>query len=72
MISMCSITCRCGHEADFEEFQRTPVGGDTPRGQYQCPKCNRRWTYHQAPGKHYDSGLFIPGKRTLVELSPSL
>jgi hypothetical protein len=69
---MCSITCKCGHEADYEEFQSTPIGGVLPRDEYQCPKCRRRWRYDQAPGKRYESGFYIPGKRKLEELSPTL
>lgn len=31
------IKCSCGHEADFIQFTRTPLNGDLPPGEFQCP-----------------------------------
>ena len=36
-----TITCGCGHEAPVSEWCATPILGDLPRGEYQCPKCSR-------------------------------
>lgn len=38
------ITCKCGHTASFDEFTRTPVYGDLPPGDFQCPKCQTAWS----------------------------
>lgn len=59
--SYLSITCRCGHTADFDEFTRTPISGNLPRGQYQCPACHYAWRMSpQDTGTYYESGLYIP------------
>ncbi len=42
--SFLNITCgHCGHTADAAEFMNTPVCGELPSGQFQCPKCKRAW-----------------------------
>ena len=41
MNSYCMLTCGCGHRADMFDFCHTPVYGDLPPGQFQCPKCNQ-------------------------------
>lgn len=39
-MSLCEISCgSCGHNSDFYEFTTTPIFGDLPPGQFQCPKC---------------------------------
>ena len=40
MIAYMTLSCgKCGHVADIEEFCHTPIMGDLPAGQYQCPAC---------------------------------
>ena len=39
-------TCgKCGHTDNFDLFTSTPIHGDLPNGQYQCPseKCKYAW-----------------------------
>ena len=70
---MCSITCRCGHTADFDLFTRTALGFDRPRGQYQCPSCGFAWTIQREPGKFYfDGHLYIPGKGHITPVQSDL
>ena len=70
--SMMNVICRCGHEADFMEFRSTPVGGELPRGHMQCPSCNRAWTVKTGKPSIGWSGMVLPGKTEIVDLSPTL
>lgn len=71
--SLCNLRCRCGHEADFDHFCRTPVSGDLPPGHHQCPACRRAWTYRPTgPSSVGWSGLVIPPPVEAVELPPLL
>lgn len=60
------IQCRCGHLADFDEFTRTPIRGELPKGHYQCPECGRAWHRKETtPGQmiHTEVGSFYkPGR----------
>jgi hypothetical protein len=68
-----NITCKCGHEADFDEFRRTPVTGELPAGEYQCPKCRRAWTLRMVtPCTVGWSGMILPGKSAVVEIPARL
>jgi len=60
--SLCNIECgTCGHSADFETFTGTPISGDLPRGQYQCPKCTAAWRIERhGKAKIGWSGMIIP------------
>jgi len=68
--SMMLLKCgKCGHEADFEEFCRTPITGELPRGTHQCPACKRAWRMESTgKGIHYPSGLYIPPTRKSVTI----
>jgi hypothetical protein len=68
--SMCLLRCvRCGHEADFELFQRTPVSGELPAGTFQCPGCRRAWRMEsEGVGQWFENGLYIPAKRVAVQI----
>lgn len=71
--SMMLLKCgRCGHEADFFDFCRTPVGGDLPQGTHQCPKCLRAWRMEKREeGRWLAGGLYIPPGRRAVSI-PSI
>lgn len=60
--SYCAITCgKCGHYADFFDFRATPIGGELPANQYQCPHCRAAWRMEpQGRGTLYESGLYVP------------
>lgn len=68
-----SITCRCGHQADFDAFRRTPIRGELPAGHYQCPACRSRWTMRPSgpPSVRGDS-FIIPAPLALIPLDPVL
>lgn len=60
---------KCGHEADFFDFSRTPIGGDLPKGTHQCPNCKRAWCMEaQGKGELFASGLFIPPGRKAIAI----
>ncbi len=67
--SLCSITCgRCGQTADMDEFTKTPIGGDLPKGQYQCPFCNVAWKIEKdGEATILESGFVMPPKLKVVE-----
>lgn len=68
-----NIRCKCGHEADYEDFQSTPVSGELPRGEFQCPACRRAWTVKTiTPPKIGWSGMVLPGKTAVVEIPARL
>ena len=71
--SYMTLTCaKCGHEADFFDFCRTPITGDLPVGTHQCPQCRKAWRMETvAKGKWFDSGLYIPPSRRAVSI-PSI
>jgi hypothetical protein len=35
------ISCTCGHVATVDAWTSTPINGELPRDQFQCPNCNR-------------------------------
>lgn len=74
-MSYCTISCRCGHQATFEEFTSTPVGGDLPRGHYQCPACHFAWRVDNREGEARRSPVtgfvYVPPSR-LVGVDPAL
>jgi len=53
-----AFTCRCGHVAPLEEFCCTPVTGELPHTDIQCPKCGvairRRGTLNKQTLRYYD------------------
>lgn len=68
------MTCGgCGHTADIDEFCKTPVYGDLPRGTYQCPSCGLAIERRSAgKGVRYPSGLYVPAPVELVKNSSKL
>ena len=44
-----NIGCKCGHEDSIDRFTSTPINGELPLGEYQCPKCKSHWEV--MPGK---------------------
>lgn len=67
-----TIQCKCGHEAPYELFTRTEIGGDLPKDHYQCPGCHEAWTYRQKPATVLDSGFVMPGDRIKIKANSSL
>lgn len=67
-----SLTCwHCGAEAPLDDFCRTPVGGDLPRGQFQCPKCGNAAQRREVERGETIKGrngatMYIPGRLALV------
>lgn len=66
-----TITCgECGQEAAIDAWTRTPVSGELPRGQYQCPRCGYAFQRREVtPGQVYrlrGELCRIPGKIRLV------
>jgi hypothetical protein len=51
MPSGIGMTCgKCGHFGDMPEFIATPVYGDLPVGQFQCPACQHAFTRENRKG----------------------
>jgi len=71
--SYCNLICKCGHEADYDEFCRTPIRGELPKGHHQCPRCHRAWTL-VTKGKATLgwSGMVLPPDLVVEPISPSL
>lgn len=65
---MITMTCgQCQHQADLDEFMKTPIGGQLPKGVFQCPACQKAFERKtMVPGIRYPSGLFIPGPVQIV------
>ena len=57
---------KCGHEADIDEWVKTPIAGKLPRNRYQCPKCHFAFERRQEPGERYPDGFYMPGPVSLV------
>lgn len=70
--SMMSITCKCGHEADYMDFKKTAVTGTLPAGHYQCPACSRAWQVRRGPPAKGWSGCILPGKTIIEPIQQSL
>lgn len=70
--SYVTLHCRCGHEADIDEFCRTPVGGELPRGHYQCPQCRRAWSVRRGPPRVGWSGMVLPGETIIEDEAPCM
>jgi hypothetical protein len=68
--SMMLLCCgKCGYEADFFDFCRTPITGELPIGTHQCPKCRKAWKMEKTDKGHWlDSGLWIPSGRRAVTI----
>jgi hypothetical protein len=67
------LTCgACGHEADLDEFTRTPIGGALPKNIFQCPRCHIAIEKRHGPARVLDSGFVMPGKVELVRVQASL
>ncbi|MHC1696875.1 MAG: hypothetical protein AB9919_02175 [Geobacteraceae bacterium] len=69
------LSCRCGFCADLDDFCRTPVFGELPYGQYQCPSCGYAWRRKESEHRvlrHGSAATFIPGKVELVAIEGRL
>ncbi len=43
-MSAFTVTCgHCSHHGELAVFTATPLRGDLPPGQFQCPSCKRAW-----------------------------
>ncbi len=43
----CGIRCgACGYEGVYEDFCRTPIFGELPNNEFQCPSCATRVVRH--------------------------
>ena len=63
------ITCRCGHQADMDEFSRTLISGDLPPGQFQCPSCGVAWQRKESGHRIIRAGseaMIIAGRVDVV------
>jgi ssDNA-binding Zn-finger/Zn-ribbon topoisomerase 1 len=70
-----NVTCKCGHVADLDEFCRTPVFGELPKGEYQCPACGYAFKRVFSEVKTFKAGgewHAIPGKCELVQVAGRL
>lgn len=38
-----NVRCKCGHEDSIDAFTSTPINGELPLGEYQCPECKAHW-----------------------------
>ena len=63
------ISCgSCNQTGDFGDFTRTAVGGDLPKGSYQCPFCGTAWKIEsEGPPKVLDSGFVMPAPLKIVK-----
>jgi|LGVF01.2.fsa_nt_gb hypothetical protein len=67
------IQCRCGHADEFECFCRTEIGGELPKGQFQCPECGEAWAVRSKGAPTMTpSGFVIPAKREIVAVQGRL
>ena len=67
------MTCgKCGHFDAFDRFIATPIFGELPRNQFQCPACG--WAVERKHGKPtvYPSGFVAPGAVTLAPVGARL
>lgn len=68
-----NLTCgRCGHTAGLMDFTRTPVGGELPRGVYQCPQCGLALERVQGRPEVTPSGFVLPGPVTVRRVPAKL
>lgn len=70
-----TLKCECGHSADLIEFCRTPIGGELPPGQFQCPGCGRAWRRRESEHRILRAGsemTIIPGKVEIVPVDAQL
>lgn len=66
---MVTMTCGgCGHQDDLDEFCRTPISGELPRGVYQCPACRLAFQRIIGPAEVLPWGGVIPGRVKLVKV----
>lgn len=70
------INCgHCGHKGEFDTFTRTTIGGDLPKGQYQCPECGAAWKVQGSEFRVLRSGsdsMIIPGRVEVVPVQGRL
>lgn len=69
--ALCTVTCpHCGRDSSLDDMTRTPIGGDLPVGQYQCPHCSFAFQRREAsPGQVWRAGkhrMYVPGRLALV------
>jgi len=64
-----NITCKCGHTADIDDFCRTLLFGELPKGQFQCPGCGEAWKRVESEHsilRHGSAATIIAGRVELV------
>lgn len=73
---MISLSCgACGNVGEFDRFCRTPVYGDLPPGQFQCPACGFAWRRVESEHRILrfgEAATLIPGKVQLLALDGRL
>lgn len=72
---MITLSCKCGHVADFDLFCKTPLFGDLPKGHYQCPDCGFAFkrVHSDYQVLRSDSAVtFYPGRVELVQIGSLL
>lgn len=70
-----NITCSCGYTADLGEFCRTPLYGELPPGQFQCPYCKVAWRRKESEHRILRSesaAIIIPGRVEMVPVAGRL
>lgn len=69
MDGYCSITCGvCGQTNSVDAFCRTPIFGDMPKNQYQCPACHLAIERRMGESQLLPSGFVMPGKMEIVAI----
>lgn len=75
-LGFCNVICgHCGHVADLDEFCRTPIYGELPKGEHQCPACGVAFKRTMSEYKVFHAGgewHAIPGKCELVPVGGRL
>jgi|GEM_PF-2424285 len=74
-MSWINVTCQCGHTAGLDEFCRTPVFGELPAGQFQCPACGISWQRKESEHRILRAGseaTIIPGKVEIIPIERRL
>lgn len=65
------ITCKCGNTAPFDDFTRTPLFGDLPPGDFQCPHCKVAWSRRERGYRLLtceDAMTIIPDRVEILEI----
>ena len=64
----CSITCgKCKKTSPFDQWCTTPVNGELPKNQEQCPFCKAGFAIERkGQAQVFDDGFIIPPDNQVV------